>query len=241
MRPKIAVSSTAFTYGDAIVLRLWGRPSSARTQKVLWTLSEIGLDFDFVLASATMGAAGHISKGNSPFGVVNTPEYRSMNPNGRVPTIDDDGFVLWESNSIVRYLAMRYAPDLLYGNDVKTFASASRWLDWENNELIPPQHELVMHLIRLPQNQRDPKELEHARLAFIKALGIIDEQLGHTRFMTGDRFTYGDIAIGIRVHRWYLLEIERPRTANVERFYQEIQQRPAFHKWTADPTHHLDG
>jgi glutathione S-transferase len=241
MRCHIAVSSGEQTNGDSIMLRLWGRPSSARTQKVLWTLSEIGLDFDFILASATMGQGGHVSKGNTPFGVVDTPEYRALNPNGRVPTIDDDGFILWESNSIVRYLAMRYAPDLLYGNDVKIFASASRWLDWENNELIPPQHELVMHLIRLPEEQRDAKELEHARLTFIKALRIINEQLGLTRFMTGDRFTYGDIAIGIRVHRWYLLDIDKPAMPNVERFYHEIQQRPAFHKWTADPSHHLDG
>ena len=86
------------------------------------TLAEIGLEFEFILASAEMGPAGHVSKGNKPFGVVDTPEYRAKNPNGRVPTIDDDGFVLWESNSIIRYLAMQYAPDMLYGNDIKTFA-----------------------------------------------------------------------------------------------------------------------
>jgi glutathione S-transferase len=111
-------------------LKLWGRPTSGRTQKVLWTLEEIGLEFDFILASATMGPGGHVSKGNMPFGIVDTPEYRTLNPNGRVPTIDDNGFVLWESNSIVRYLAMQYAPDLLYASDTRTFASASRWLDW---------------------------------------------------------------------------------------------------------------
>lgn len=138
------------------MLRLWGRPTSARTQKVLWTLAEIGLDFELILASRTMGPGGHVSKGNKPYGIVDTPEYRAKNPNGRVPTIEDGGFVLWESNSIVRYLAMQYAPDLLYGGDVKTFASASRWVDWENNELLPPQHELVMQLVRLPQAERDP-------------------------------------------------------------------------------------
>jgi glutathione S-transferase len=164
-----------------------------------------------------------------------------MNPNGRVPTIDDDGFVLWESNSIVRYLAMQYAPDLLYGNDIKTFASASRWLDWENNELLPPQHDMVMHLIRLPVAQRDPHKLETARLEFAKRLNIMEDQLARSRFIAGDRFTFGDIAPGLRVHRWKLFNLAAPALPNVERWYKEVTSRPAFHVWTAQPEHHLEG
>jgi glutathione S-transferase len=223
------------------MLTLWGRPTSARTQKVLWTLSEIGIEFEFILASATMGAGGHVSKGNTPFGIVDTPEYRAKNPNGRVPTIDDDGFVLWESNSIVRYLAMQYAPEQLYGKDVKTFASASRWLDWENNELLPPQHELVMQLVRLPQHERDSARLEQARQAFFKPLRIAEDQLGRTRYIVGDRFTYGDIPLGVRVHRWYLLPLERPEMPHLKRWYADISSRPAFHKWTAPREYHLEG
>src|SRR3954471_14693035 len=179
-----------FAAASIAMLKLWGRPTSGRTQKVLWTLSEIGLEFDFIMASGEMGPGGHVSKGNQPYGLVNTAEYRAKNPNGRIPTIDDDGFVLWESNSIVRYLAMQYAPDLLYGNDVRTFASASRWLDWENNELPPPQHDMVMHLIRLPESQRDAAKLDKARLAFVKRLAIMEAELGRTRYMCGERFTY---------------------------------------------------
>ena len=223
------------------MLKLWGRPTSARTQKVLWTLAEIGLEFELILASATMGPGGHVSKGNRPFGVVDTPEYRARNPNGRVPTIDDDGFVLWESNSIVRYLAMQYAPAALYAGDIRVFASASRWLDWENNELLPPQHEMVMQLVRLPQDERDVRVLEKARVAFLRALAIAEEQLGRTRYIAADSFTYGDIALGIRVHRWFLFELERPAMPHVERWYEEIRARPAFNQWTADPAHHLEG
>ncbi len=224
-----------------MMLKLWGRPTSGRTQKVLWTLEEIGIKFDFILASATMGPGGHVSKGNKPFGVVNTPEYRTKNPNGRVPTIDDDGFVLWESNSIVRYLAMQYAPDLLYGNGIRTFASASRWLDWENNELLPPQHEMVMHLIRLPEAERDPHELAKARQAFRNRIAIAEEQLGSTRFICGERFTYGDIPLGIRVHRWHVLGLAEGSFPNIARWYAEIVSRPAFKVWTADPANHLEG
>ena len=223
------------------MLKLWGRPTSGRTQKVLWTLAEIDLPFDLILASGEMGPGGHVAKGNKPFGIVDTPQYRAKNPNGRIPTIDDDGFVLWESNSIVRYLAMQYAPDLLYGNDIRTFASASRWLDWENNELLPPQHDMVMHLIRLPEAQRDADKLEKARLAFVKRLAIMETELGRTRYMCGERFTYGDIAVGLRVHRWRLFALECPPFPNIDRWYKEITSRPAFHVWTAAPENHLEG
>jgi len=208
---------------------------------VLWTLAEIGIDFEFILASAEMGRGGHVSKGNKPFGVVDTPEYRAKNPNGRVPTIEDDGFVLWESNSIVRYLAMQYAPDLLYGSDIRTFASASRWLDWENNELLPPQHDMAMHVIRLAADQRDPLVLQKACKKFERALQIADDQLARTRFITSDRFTYGDIALGLRVHRWHVLGLAREVPPHIARWYAEIKARPAFNKWTADPAHHLEG
>jgi glutathione S-transferase len=223
------------------MLKLWGRPTSGRTQKVLWTLAEIDLPFDLVLASGVMGPGGHVSKGNKPFGLVDTQQYRAMNPNGRVPTIDDDGFVLWESNSIVRYLAMQYAPELLYGNDIRTFASASRWLDWENNELLPPQHEMAMHLIRLPEDKRDAQALEKARADFVKRLSIMEEQLSRTRYMCGERFTYGDIAVGLRVHRWRLFALECPSFPNIDRWYKEIVARPAFNVWTAAPENHLEG
>jgi glutathione S-transferase len=223
------------------MLKLWGRPTSGRTQKVLWTLAEIDLPFDLILASGEMGPGGSVAKGNKPFGLVDTPQYRAMNPNGRVPTIDDDGFVLWESNSIVRYLAMQYAPDLLYGNDIRTFASASRWLDWENNELLPPQHDMVMHLIRLPEEQRDAQKLEKARLAFVKRLAIMETELGRTRYMCGERFTYGDIAVGLRVHRWRLFQLACPPFPNIDRWYKEITSRPAFNVWTAAPENHLEG
>ncbi|MCG8545964.1 MAG: glutathione S-transferase family protein [Alphaproteobacteria bacterium] len=223
------------------MLKLWGRPTSARTLKVLWALGEIELNFEFILASATMGPDGSVDKGNAPFGVVDTPEYRAMNPNGTVPTIDDDGYILWESNSIVRYLAMKYAPDLLYGDDIETFGSASRWMDWENNELLHGQHTLVMQLVRLPEAQRDPKEIEVARDELIRPFGILDDQLSRTAYIAGDRFTMGDIPIGIRAHRWHLFDVEKPSMPNLERWYAAIQSRPAFQKWVADPANHLSG
>ncbi|MGI9384128.1 MAG: glutathione S-transferase family protein, partial [Methyloligellaceae bacterium] len=155
-------------------LKLWGRPTSARTQKVLLALAELGIEYELILASATMGPGGHVSQGNAPYGVVDTDAYRAMNPNGTVPTIDDDGFVLWESNAIVQYLGMTYDPARFYGNDTRTFASASRWMAWENNQLIPPMHDLVMHLVRLPESERDAVNADAAQQKLIGEFAIVE-------------------------------------------------------------------
>jgi len=223
------------------MLTIWGRPTSARTQKVLWALAETGIEFEMILASGTMGPNGSVDKGNEPYGVVDTPEYLAMNPNGTVPTIKDGDFTLWESNSVIQYLAMKYAPEPLFGDDLETFASASRWMDWEGNMFLPHQHTLVMHLVRLPPEERDPAQVEGARQALLRPLKIIDSQLAKTSFISGERFTMGDIPIGIRVHRWFLFDLETPDFPNLTRWYEVIRQRPGFLQHIADPAVHLSG
>ena len=194
-----------------------------------------------ILASGTMGPNGSVDKGNEPYGVVDTPEYLAMNPNGTVPTIKDGDFTLWESNSVIQYLAMKYAPEPLFGDDLETFASASRWMDWEGNMFLPHQHTLVMHLVRLPPEERDPAQVEGARQALLRPLKIIDSQLAKTSFISGERFTMGDIPIGIRVHRWFLFDLETPDFPNLTRWYEVIRQRPGFLEHIADPAVHMSG
>jgi glutathione S-transferase len=220
--------------------KFWGRYTSARSLKVILALAELGIDYQFIQASATMGPGGSVEKGHQAFGVVDTPEYLAMNPNGRVPTIDDNGFVLWESNTIVRYLGMKYDPELFYGDDLYLFALAGRWLDFENNNLIPGQHEVAMELYRLPAEKRDPANLKTAVGMLEEEFAKIENQLSKTEYIAGDRWTMGDIAIGIRVHRWMLFDIERPAMPNIERYYRHILERPAF-KSVADPAYHQRG
>ena len=164
-----------------------------------------------------------------------------MNPNCTVPTIDDDGFTLWESNVIVRYLSMKYAAEKMYGDDIQTFASASRWMDWEQSKFLPEQHILVMNLVRLPPEERNTDEVEEARVSLLTPLGIIEEQLSRTKYIAADHFTMGDIPIGMRVHRWFLFDLESPPMPNLARWYAAIQERPAFKKHIADPALHLSG
>jgi hypothetical protein len=111
------------------MIKVWGRPTSIHTQRVLWALADADVPHELILASATMGPNGHVSKGAAPFGIVNTPSYRAMNPNGTVPTIDDDGFILWESNAILTWVALKYAPQVLFGGgDAQHLARAVQWM-----------------------------------------------------------------------------------------------------------------
>ena len=102
-----------------MTIRLWGRPTSARTQKVMLALAELELKHEYILASATMGPTGAVARGGSPFGVVTTPEYLAMNPTGTIPMLEDNGYPLWESNAIVQYLGMKYNPAKFYNSDIE--------------------------------------------------------------------------------------------------------------------------
>ena len=208
--------------------RLWGRPTSARTQKIMLALAELQIDYDFVMASATMGPDGSVSKGNAPFGLVKTPDYLDKNPNGTIPTIDDNGYVLWESNAIVQYLGMKYDPSLFFNDKIETFCSASRWMMWENNKLIPPMHTLTEHLFRLPVDRRDLTTISVAKKQLIIEFSIVENQLSKTRFITGDDWSMGDIPLTIRCHRWNLLLGTLPEMPNLERYYESVQLRPSF-------------
>jgi glutathione S-transferase len=223
-----------------MTFRLWGRPSSSRTRKVTMALAELGIDFEYILAGATTGPDGPVSKGGKPYGVVDTPEYLEMNPNGTVPTIDDNGYVLWESNAIVQYLGIKYNAALFYCDDTKIFASASRWMMWDNNQLLTPMRNLRNHLYRLPKAERDPEIAERAQQELIKELSKVERQLGKTEYLAADRWTMADIPMAIRCHRWHLFDIERPEMPNFERYYEAVKVRPSFEA-TIDPALHANG
>ena len=223
------------------MLKIWGRPTSICTQRALWALVETGVPYVFTLASATMGPAGHVSKGGPAFGVVDTRDYRAMNPNGTVPTIDDHGFVLWESNAIVLYLAAKYAPRQLYGDDVATLARASQWMAWTNEHLEPHLHTLVMELVRLPPSERNPTEAEAAARAILEPLAMLDAHLRRQPFVAGSTFTIGDITLGCSVHRWMLFITDRPRMPSIEAWHERLASRPGFKLHVAPPEFHTSG
>jgi glutathione S-transferase len=223
------------------MIKVWGRPTSINTQRVLWALADSDIPHELVLASATMGPKGHISKGGAAFGVVNTPAYRAMNPNGTVPTIDDDGFILWESNAILMWLALKRAPEVLSGGDPRRLARALQWMSWTNERLEPLLHTLVMELVRLPEAERDPAKVEKARVAILGPLGRLEAHLAGQSYVAGDRFTIGDIPTGAAVYRWLVFDLEQPDMPNIVAWQNRLSERKGFRAHVASPEFHLSG
>jgi glutathione S-transferase len=199
------------------MLRIWGRVNSVNVKKALWCAEELGLAYERIDAGMQ-------------FGVVNTPEYRRLNPNGLVPTIEEDGFVLWESHAIVRYLAAKHDPGGLWPEDLRVRADADRWMDWANTVVWGPLRTVFWGLVRTPAEKRDEKAIEEARRKTAEHLAILDAALAGRNFVAGERLTVGDIPLGSYLQLWMRLPIERPRRPNVEAWFERLLSRPAYRK-----------
>jgi glutathione S-transferase len=197
-----------------MTLRIWGRMSSVNVQKVVWAARELELPFERIDAGGAFG-------GNR------TPEYLRMNPNGKIPVIDDDGFVLWESNAIVRYLAAKHGEGSLWPDEPRRRADSDRWMDWQATEMTPAMRDAFMQLIRTAADKRSQALVDAANAATEALMTILDAHLAGQRYLTGDVFTVADIAVGAAVHRWFGLPQAKQPRPNVERWYRQLMTRPA--------------
>ena len=170
------------------MLKIWGRKNSINVQKVLWACGELALPIERIDAGMA-------------FGVNNTPEYKAMNPNGLVPLMNDDGFLLWESHAIVRYLARKHGLGTLCPADAQAAADADRWMEW----LIESSLKLLTANFQL-----------------------VDTWLAHHDYMAGAAFSMGDIPMGMSAFRWYNMNITRPTLKNLDAWYARLCVRPAF-------------
>lgn len=198
-----------------IMLKIWGRRNSINVQKVMWVVQELGLSHERIDAGMQ-------------YGVVDEPWYRAMNPNGRVPTIDDEGFVLWESNAIVRYLVRRYGEGRLVPYDGQAWAVADSWMDWASSVMGPPVTALFWGLIRTPAEQRDAKALEPQRQQLEQIATLLDAHLARNPFVAGDAVSFGDVPVGCFVHRWQALPIEHGHHPHIADWYGRLRERAAY-------------
>lgn len=198
------------------MLKIWGRVNSVNVKKALWCLEELGLPYKRVDAGMA-------------FGVVNTPEYRKMNPTGLVPTLEDDGFVLWESHSIVRYLAAKHGMGGLCPADLRARADAERWMDFAFT-FQGAMRNVFWGLIRTPPEKRDARAIEEGRQKTIGLLPVLEQTLAAQPYVAGAAFTMGDIPIGCEVQRWMRVPVEHPRSPAVEAWFERLRERPAFRK-----------
>lgn len=202
------------------MLKLWGRMNSINVQKVLWCCAELGLEVERTDAGGAFGR---------PDG------YEAMNPTGLVPTIRDADFVLWESNAIVRYLAAKHATGSLHPGDMRAQAAAGQWMDWQINALALPMRTLFQGLIRTAPGERDIDAIEAARRELAGQWRILDGRLAGTEYVAGDRFTMGDIPVGVYAQRWSALPIERQRLPHLEAWADRLRARPGFREHVMQP------
>jgi glutathione S-transferase len=198
------------------MLKIWGRVNSVNVKKVLWTVEELGLKYERIDAGLQ-------------FGVNKTPEYLKMNPTGLVPTIDDDGFLLWESHTIVRYLAAKHGMGTLCPADLKARADAERWMDWAFT-FQRAMRDVFWGLIRTAPEKRDLNAIEEGRKLSAQLLAIPESILSKRQFVAGEEFTMGDIPLGCEVQRWMRVPIERPAFPAVQAWFDRLCGRPAFRK-----------
>jgi glutathione S-transferase len=205
-------------------LTIWGRANSVNVQKVLWCLRELDLAHERIDAGMALGRN-------------RDPEFLAMNPNGRVPTLVDGDFVLWESNSIMRYLVLAYRPgSRLYPDAPKRRAGVDRWLDWTLSTLQPVDRPVFWALVRTPLEQRDMGAIQKDADAEGEQWRIVDSQLGTRRFIEGEDFTLADIALGAYARRWFGVEgISKPKLVHLERWFAQFAGRPGFAQFVAPP------
>ena len=204
-------------------LTIWGRANSVNVQKVLWCLAELEVPYQRIDAGMA-------------FGQNDTAEYLAMNPNGRVPTLVDGDYVLWESNSIMRYLNLAYGKgSAIYPQDAKGRAAVDRWLDWTLSTLQPVDRP-VFWALRTPPEKRDMVQIQKDADAEAVQWRIIEAQVASRRFVEGDQFTIADIALGAFARRWFGVEgVTKPKLPNLERWFAQISQRPGFIQFIAPP------
>ena len=198
------------------MLKVWGRKNSSNVRKVLWCIEELALTY-------SREEAGGV------FGVVDSPEYRVLNPNGRVPMIQDDDFVLWESNAIVRYLAAEYGDDTSWYPLVnRVRAQADKWMDWTTASFAVAFRDVFWGVLRTPAEEQDWVKINAAITASAELLVIADQALSEKPYLSGEEIGMGDIPLGSFIYAWFEMPIERPPLPHLEAWYERLKLRPAY-------------
>ena len=197
------------------MIRIWGRTSSINVQKVMWTVAELGLPHERIDAGGA-------------FGGLDGPDYAAMNPNRLIPVIRDGDTCVWESNSIVRYLAARYGQGSLWPEEPAHRSEADRWMDWQLTIVQPAIFPVFHGLVRTPAEKRDMAAIEAGAQRLVAAMRILDAHLAGRAFVAGDALTMGDIPAGCACWRYANLAIERPDLPNILAYRARLEARPGY-------------
>jgi len=197
-------------------MQLYGKPTSINVRKVLWTLAELELNAELIPCGS----------GVAP---IDTAEFRQLNPNVLVPVLQDGDFVLWESNSICRYLVRKSGHLTLLGGDLQQMAKVEQWMDWQACELNPAWRYAFMALVRQHPDFTDPAAIAQSAQQWQQKLQILDATLAQTgAYICGADFTLADILLGLSLNRWLQTPIsDRLELPYLAAYQQRLAQRPA--------------
>lgn len=200
------------------MLKIYGRANSINVRKVLWVCDEIGLPFE-----REDWGRGYRS--------TDDPAFLRLNPFAVVPVIDDDGFLLRESNSIIRYLATKHGREDLYTRDTKARAVVESWMDWAATDLALGIRPVFMGLhVKIPA-YTEPKVIDAGIAEWTRQMRALDAHLSKSGpFVAGKAFTLGDIPVGLGVNRWFSLSFDKPELKAASAYYETLSERPAYRK-----------
>jgi len=199
------------------MIKIWGRASSSNVQSVMWCIAELGLEYQ------RLDAGLH-------YGVNSTPDYLSMNPNGTIPTIQDgDNPPLWESGSVLRYLANTYASDPFWPSNAIERANVDRWAEWSKVSVqMNFNAPIFWPVVRIAKEQRNDAQLKNSINHFENFLRIADARLAEHEYLVGQDLTLADIQFGHILFRYYEIDIDRTGLPNVERYYKLLTKMPFY-------------
>ena len=211
------------------MMRLWGRKSSINVQKVLWCLAELGLkegvDFERIDAGLQ-------------FGVVRSPEFLKLNPNGLVPTLEDGDLILWESNTIMRYLVSQHDQNKRFPSDIASQYGSEKWMDWQVGTMWPVLRPTFIGLTRTPAADRNHVVIQKAYQDTNELFSLLDQTLASQAYCSGNQFHIGDIVLALCVHRWILLNEIFPKETgiradlkNINRWLKQLKTETHFQEF----------
>ncbi len=196
--------------------RIWGRTNSINVMKVLWACEELALAYERIDAGG-------------PFGRVKDPEFLAMNPNGLIPVLEEDGFVLWESNAILRYLGEAHGTGSdLWPQEARARALADQWMDWQQTTAQAAMGPAFVQMFRTPPERRDEAVIRRSVERAAEVFPVLESHLARHPFVAGNRFTLGDIPIACAVYRYLHMPIARPELPALAAYHERLLARPGY-------------
>ena len=196
-------------------IALWGRKSSCNVQKAMWALEEVGVAYQRIDAGGDLGG-------------LDDPDYRALNPHGKIPTLVDGETVVWESDAIVRYIAARYGAGGLWPEAPEDRTVADQWMTWTAASLYPHWIGLFWRLVRTPPAKRDTDTITRHLNAAARAFAMLDQHLKDNCYIAGNTLTMADIPAGMMLYRWFEMDIARTDLPHLDSWYGRLRDRPAY-------------